>query len=147
MQLKLKRSQTSSMLGKVVFVLNARADLSQEEKHLVQKYKLGRMMIYNSAAAQQHLDTGSAALAGKTAGGLVTGAVRFAMAKMSLNITIDSLTGGQTIENKELDEMLAAEQAVIQGCQSLKTYLAAAASFDGREVVIDFDKQPNEIAA
>lgn len=144
MQLKLKRSQTSSMLGKVVFVLNARADLSEEEKHLVQKYKLGKMVIYDSAARAKQVASAGAAFSG---GSLLKGTLSLAMSRLSLSITIDSLTGGQTIENKELDEMLGAEQAVIEGCQSLKAYLTAAASFDGREEVIDFDKLPAEAAA
>jgi hypothetical protein len=147
MQLKIKRSQTSSMLGKVVFVLNARADLTQEEKHLVQKYKLGRTVIYDSAAKAKQLASAGAGFSSGGAGGLLKGTLSLAMSKLSLSITIDSLTGGQTIESKELDEMLGAEQAVIEGCQSLKAYLTAAATFDGREVTIDFDNHPSDIAA
>ena len=62
MQLKLSRSQKSSgMLSKsVVFCLDARADLTQEERHLIDKYKLGSQVIYNSAASAKHLANASA---------------------------------------------------------------------------------------
>src|SRR5205085_1993164 len=52
MQLKLKRTQRSAGLmgGKVIFGLDARADLSAEERSLVQKYALGKMVVYDSEA-------------------------------------------------------------------------------------------------
>jgi hypothetical protein len=47
MQLKLRRSQRSGgMLGKkVVFALDARADLSEEERELISKYGLGSLVV------------------------------------------------------------------------------------------------------
>lgn len=144
MQLKLRRSQTTSMMGKVLFCLDARADLSQEEKHLIQKYKLGKMSIYDSAAKAKQLASAGAALAG---GSLLKGTINLAMSKLSLSISIDSLTQGHHIELKDLDELLGAEQAVIEGCQHLRTYLEAAATFDGREVTIDFSQPIESVAA
>jgi hypothetical protein len=144
MQLKLKRSQTSSMMGKVIFVLDARADLTQEERHLVDKYKLSKMVIYDSAARSKQVGDAGAAFA---SGSLLKGTLNLAMSRLSLSITIDSLTKGHHIELKDLDELLGAEQAVIEGCHQLKAYLDAAATFDGREIVIDFDRQSEPIAA
>ena len=108
----------------VVFLLTARADLSEEEKHNVEKYKLGGEVIYNSESSKKHLDKGT--LAG------------LALAKMSLNVTVNSLTRGQTINCSTLDEVLAAESAVREACEALKTYLDVAATFDGREEVVEF---------
>ena len=61
MQLKLKRSQkTSGMMSKsVVFILNARAELSDEEKANVAKYGLGKDVIYSSEAAKRFSEAGS----------------------------------------------------------------------------------------
>jgi hypothetical protein len=44
MQLKLKRSQRAGGVlgGKVIFALDARTDLSPDEKGLVSKYALGK---------------------------------------------------------------------------------------------------------
>lgn len=60
MQLKLKRSQkTSGLIAKsVVFMLDARADLSEEEKANVKKYDLGKTIIYNSERSKRFLEAG-----------------------------------------------------------------------------------------
>lgn len=142
MQLKISRSQkTSGMLGNtIVFCLDARADLSNEERHLIEKYKLGNQVIYNSATSAKHLENVKAAASG--GGSLIKGAISLAIAKLSLNISINSLTKGHHIECKDIDELLGAEEAIMQGCQALKAYLETATTFDGRETVIDFNAAP-----
>ena len=133
MQLVLKREQSSKglMSKSVVFVLNARADLSEEEKHNVEKYKLGPQVIYNSEASRKHLEAGSNS---GTAGSIA----RLALARMSLNISVDSLQRGHAINCSTLDEVLGAEEAIKDACESLKTYLEIAETFDGRQEVIDY---------
>lgn len=146
MKLKLVRSQKSSgvMSKTVVFCLDARVDLTEEEKHLVEKYKLGKETLYDSAARQKHVAEAGAAFAG---GGLLRGAVAAAMSKLSLTITTDSLCKGQHVEAKDLDELLGAEEAIKVGCENLRTYLDVASTFDGRELVIDYDGRPEVAAA
>ena len=143
MQLKIQRSQrTSGLMGKtVVFCLDARIELTPDETASVKKYKLGGQVIYNSNAALKHMEAGAAAVASGGAGGLLRGAARLAMTKMSLNITIDGLTSGQHVECKDLDEMLGAEEAIMEGCRVLRGYLGVASTFDGRETVIDLDQE------
>jgi hypothetical protein len=135
MQLVIRRSQkTTGMISKSVsFVLDARVDLSNEEGSAVKKYALGSQVLYNSANAKQYLD--------KAQGSGFLGAVaNVAMAKMSLNISIDSLTKGQHIECKDLDELLGAEEAIRNACQSIRTYIDVAQTFDGREIVVDIEQ-------
>jgi hypothetical protein len=115
----------------VVFVLNARVDLSEEEKFNVEKYKLGPQIIYNSEASRKHLDAGRNS-------GAARSIARLALAKMSLNISIDSLQGGHAINCNSLDEVLGAEEAIKDACESLKTYLDIAETFDGRQEVIEY---------
>ena len=148
MKLKLQRSQKSSgMISKsVVFALDARVELTPEEQDNLKKYKLGNQVIYNSEKSKKHLEVAGAAL-NAGAGGLLKGAARLAMAKLSLNITIEGLMRGQHIECKDLDELLGAEEAIMEACRSLKTYLDTAITFDGREVVIDFDEPTQQVAA
>ena len=147
MQLKLKRSQRAAGLmgGKVLFVLDARADLSAEEKRLVQKYKLGNLVVYDSDTRKKHAEAGygqfdEAASSGvgrslwKNARGLASAA----MMALSLRVTIDGLMSGQHIECKDLDELLGAESAILDACKSLKSYLETSLTFDGREEVIEF---------
>ena len=62
------------------------------------------------------------------------------MAKMSLNISIDSLMRGQHIECKDLDELLGAEEAIQNACQSIRRYIDVAQTFDGRELVFDIEQ-------
>ncbi len=134
MQLRLKRSQTTSGLLKksANFIIDARADLSNEERELVHKYNLGNDVIYASEDARRHADAhaASSGLSGKL--------YSFARASLALKVTIDSLTKGQRIECKDLIEALSAEEELRTACESVKAYLAAAANFNGREEVFEY---------
>ena len=139
MQLVLRRSQkTAGMISKsVLFCLDARVDISPEERSDVDKYKLGSQVLYNSAAAAASLAKAAAGVAG---GSLLKGAVNLAMSKLSLSITVDSLTRGHHIECKDIDELLGAEEAIRSACDHIRTYIAVAQTFDGREIVVDIEQ-------
>ena len=150
MQLKLVRSQRESgVISKsVIFCLDARVQLTAEEQASINKYKLGGQVIYNSEASKRHLDAHQGALASGTAGGIAKSFVSLAMAALNLNITINGLQNGQHIECKSLDELLAAEAALMEACTNLRAFLDTAATFDGREVLIDFNgKEPALVSA
>ncbi|MBI4273942.1 MAG: hypothetical protein HY659_04515 [Rhizobiales bacterium] len=153
MQLKLKRSQRAGGLtgGKVFFALDARADLSPDEKSLVQKYKLGNLVVYDSEARKKHAGSAyghfddaanvagfGASSAGRSLWKNARGLASAAMMALSLRVTVDGLMSGQHIECKELDELLGAEAAILDACKSLKAYLDTALTFDGREEVVEF---------
>ena len=156
MQLKLKRSQRAGGMlgGKVIFVLDARAQPSAEEAALIKKYSLGKLNVYDSAERKKHqantaghFDNASAGpmFAAPTAGGIASsmwsnarGIASAAMASLSLSVTIDSLIAGQNIECKDLNELLGAMQAIQEACQTIKSYLTVATTFDGREEVLEF---------
>ncbi len=137
MKLILKRTQRSAgMLGnKVAFGLNARIDLTAEERSNISKYRLGSEIVYSSEALRKHVDTMQASAAGEK--GLLRGFAAMAASTLALKCTIDSLAAGQYIECKDLPELLAAEEAVRTGCQTIKGYLETAATFDGREEVVE----------
>ena len=156
MQLKLKRSQKLGGLmgGKVIFILDARAEPSAEEAALIKKYALGKMNVYDSAARKKHqsnsaghFDVASAGslLAVPSAMGIASslwgnarGLASAAMSALSLSVTVDSLISGQHIECKDLDELLGAEAAISEACKNTKTYIDVASTFDGREEVVEF---------
>ena len=152
MQLILKRSQRSGFIGgKVVFGLDARAELTPDERGLVKKYALGKLIVYDSearkkhqAAAYGHFDDAmhtpglGASSAARSLWKNARGIASAAIVALSLRVTVDSLTNGQHIECKDLDELLGAEKAIHEACQYLKTYLDTATTFDGREEVIEF---------
>jgi hypothetical protein len=144
MQLKLQRSQrTGGVIGNTAyFALDARAQLTNEEQINIRKYKLGGQILYSSEAAKRHADRGLAqgalgnALHSNTL--MLKSIASFALARLHLNITVDSLQRGQHIECKDLEEVMGAEDALTESCQKLKAYLDTAATFDGREVLIDY---------
>ena len=151
MQLKLKRTQRAAGLmgGKVMFGLDARAELSAEERDLVRKYNLGKLVVYDSEERKKH--TGSALTdfdspgngsgysgAGQRLWQNARGFASLAMMALSLRVTVDTLVSGQHIECKELNELLGAEGAILKACENLKAYLETALTFDGREEVIEF---------
>jgi hypothetical protein len=88
MQLVMRRSQkTTGMISKSVsFVLDARVDLSPEEAAAVKKYALGSQVLYNSANSKHYLEKAQSS-------GFLGAVASVAMAKMSLNISIDKHAG------------------------------------------------------
>jgi hypothetical protein len=154
MQLKLQRSQRAGGIvgNTVIFCLDVRADYAPEERDNIRKYKLGGQIIYNSRAAQRHLENMNAHLdrvdslsVKEKAAGLGRGVLSLAMAKMSLNISIDSLGRGHHIECKDLEELLEAEDTVREACKNVTRFLDVAATFDGSEVVIEYDKGEEKV--
>ena len=110
-KLKLKRSQRASLLGKVIFALDARIELNAEDAELIRKYRLGDDVIYESSNRKQRRDATLAHLemsasktsfndsagtqmlgAGKTLYRLARAGVSATAAALSLKITINSLT-------------------------------------------------------
>ena len=148
MQLKIQRSQRDGgiIASSILFCLDVRADYSPDERDNIRKYNLGNQIIYNSRAARQHLEksgrhldrTQQGSVANRTAG-LARGALSLAMAKMSLNISIESLARGHHIECKDLPELLEAEETVRDACKNVTKYLEVAATFNGGETVIEYD--------
>src|SRR5688572_30634772 len=121
MQLKLRRSQaTTGLLSRsALFALDARADLTNEERESVKKYNLGKEVVYASEAAKMN-----AAAAQVPGLGIMKMVATAAISRMTLTITVDSLMRGQRIEGKDLLEVIAAEEALMQACETMKGYLA-----------------------
>jgi hypothetical protein len=44
---------------------------------------------------------------------------------------------GVHVECKDLDELLGAKSAILEAAQSLRSYLDVAATFDGREEIVE----------
>ncbi|WP_067737710.1 hypothetical protein [Novosphingobium naphthalenivorans] len=149
MQLKLRRSQRDSGLvsTKVIFCLYARAELSPHERANLVRYKLYNQVIYNSASSRRSLDKSLAATAEGTAKGFATGMFHMALVAMKLNITVRNLEQGQYIECKDMNELQAAEDAIMEACQRLKSYLDTAATFDGKDLLFDFSGDEPKLVA
>jgi hypothetical protein len=109
-------------MGKVTFSLDVRADISDEERAAIKKYKLGDTELYAS-----HEYTGGSGLLG------VAG--RLAFKAINLRISVNDLTQGKRVEAKDIVEMLAIEDQIKEAAQTFGQVLAAAATFGGEEVV------------
>lgn len=134
MQLKIRRGQRTAMMGgRPVFMLNVIADLTIEERSLLERYKLWNEVVYASGEAAGNM--------ARAVGGHV-GAIGGMLAdKLSKRIlTIKTLTSGEQVECKDIGELIEMEEQIRVACVNLKRYLAIAESFDGREEVLELDE-------
>lgn len=124
MKLLLRREQKSGMLGvgKITFVLGVRAELTEDEKANIKKYKLGETMLYE----RDKIVGGS---------GLLGLASRLALKMLNLSVSVNDLANGKQIECKDIVEMLAVEEQIKEACDTFKAVLTAAAQFGGEEVI------------
>jgi hypothetical protein len=150
--LKLRRSQRSSLLGRVIYIIDARMELTAEETDLLRKYRLGNRMIYESTNRQRHAEATLAHLektketprltdpahlqmlgAGKTLFRILRAGWSATAAFLSLRITVASLISGVHAECKSMEELLVAENAIVEAAQKFRFYLDTATTFDGQE--------------
>lgn len=110
------------MLGKVIFTLEVRAEVSDEERSNIRKYKLGDTMLYQS----HEIQGGS---------GLLGLASRFAFKAVTINVSVNDLASGKRIEVKDIVEMLAVEDQIKEAARTFSQVLNAAAHFGGEEVI------------
>jgi hypothetical protein len=149
MQLKIKRSQRTGgiMGGKTIFTLDIRAEYTSQEREDINKYKLGGEIVYSSESAKRHAANASAHLDTGGGKGLARGLMSMALASMNLSVTIASLQQGHHIECKDMNELLEAENTLRDACKNLTGWLDAAATFDGRELVVQYQNGEEKVAA
>ncbi|MBV6447440.1 hypothetical protein [Nitrosomonas sp.] len=123
MKLLLRRDQKSGMLGKVIFTVSVRAELSDEEKTNIKKYKMGDILLYERSKI---VDPGS---------GLVGLASRLAFKMINLTISVNDLEHGKQVECKDILEMLAVEEQIKEAAQNFRNVLSAATTFGGEEIL------------
>ncbi len=123
MKMLLRRDQKTGFTGKVTFTLGVRAELTDEEKNNISKYKLGETMLYEKMTM---IDKGS---------GLLGLASRLAFKMINISVSVDDLSGGKKIDCKDIVEMLAVEDQIKEAAQTFKNVLEAAATFGGEEVI------------
>jgi hypothetical protein len=123
MKILLRRDQRSGMLGKVIFTLEVRADLSDEERQAITKYKLGDTVLYEKNTV---IDPGS---------GLLGLASRLAFKAVNMSLSVKDLAYGKKLECKDIVEMLAVEDQVREAGKTFQAVLNAARHFGGEEVV------------
>ena len=123
MKLLLRRDQRSGMLGgKPVFSIDVRAEISEEDRAAIKKYKLGETVLY----ATHDIVGGS---------GLLGAASRLAIKAMTISVSVNDLATGKKVECKDIVEMLGVEDQLKEAAKTFKAVLDAAKHFGGEEVV------------
>jgi hypothetical protein len=152
--LRLKRSQKTSTMGNIIYMLDARIDASQETLDLIYRHSLGGRLIYESEARQKHAANAQGHLANtrggpsllapaseqamgaaKTMWKLGRAAVSAVRASLALRITVNSLLSGVHVECKDMEELLEAEAAIREAKENLEGFIETAKTFDGREEI------------
>jgi hypothetical protein len=123
MNLLLRRDQRSGLLGKVIFQLDVRAEITQEEIASIQRYRLGDTILYTK---NEMIDRGS---------GLLGLASRMAFHAMNISVSVGDLANGKRIECKSILEMLAVEDQIKEAAVTFKQVLNACVHFGGEEVI------------
>ena len=157
MVLTIKKSQTTSLLGRVIFMIDARMEVAAEEHRLVGRYGLGDLLVYSStgsdkqlaamkarkestkvhpgfwaSAREELIDAFRMLLTLSMAGAHAT------MAAYDLKITASKLLRGVHIHCTDMDEVIVAKNAIVQAGKNLRNYLDVAQSFDGSEEIHEF---------
>jgi hypothetical protein len=131
MKLLLRRDQKAGMMGigKINFSLEVRAQLSDDERAHIKKYKLGDTLLYQRYE-KEITEKGSGLL------GLASSAAfSLAFKMINLTISVNDLENGKKVDCKDIVEMLAVEQQIREAAETFKNVLMAAATFGGEEVV------------
>jgi hypothetical protein len=125
MKLLLRRNQRAGMMGmgSMIFMLDVRAEITEDEWQDINTYKLNKTVLYSRG---EIVDKGA---------GLLGLASRLAFKAMNISISIDDLAKGKRIECKDIVEMLAVEEQIKEAAATLKSVLQTAAHFGGDEVV------------
>jgi hypothetical protein len=124
MKLLLKRGQRDGMLGKVIFTLEMRAEVSDAELGYIQRYKLGKETLY-SRDAKPNVDPNTWAGVGKL----------WLAHALNITVSVNDLVNGKRIECKDILEMLAAEEQIREAASAFAKVLLCAAHFGGEEVI------------
>ena len=112
MRLVLRKNQAKKLMGGISFELQAIAELTDEERELVRKYKADKEILMKKEVK-----------------------IPFTGRSLVLNITIGSLMMGQTFNCNDIAEILEYDKIVRESCESFKNYIEVMGSFGGEEVI------------
>ena len=124
MKLLLRRSERSSVLGKPVYILEVRVEVSQEERGRIEKYKFGPSILYSKKGKPQGDP--------RTWEGIGHNLLHYAL---DLTVSVHDLVHGKKVECKDIMEMLAVEGHIREAAQNFANVLRAASQFGGEEVI------------
>ena len=112
------------------FSLHVIVDFDADEEAALNKYKFGKTTVYESpkgAAATEMF---------RAIGGSLKRSIATLAAKaMNQLLSVNDLVQGKEITCKDINEMIAAEEQVIDGCNGLARILHVCKHFEGEEII------------
>lgn len=123
MRLILRRRHRAGVLHRVIYVLDVRAHLSHAEHGVLVEHGLGGMHLY------QRLEVADPGR------GLLGSFFRFFFRARNPAVKTGDLLNGTRITSHSLREILSIEDQIRAAARTLGLLVAAAAGFDGEEVV------------
>lgn len=112
----------------VLFQLNIRLELEEDEQAVVAHYKLGGELIY------QKENISSISTAHRNVWGGI--ARNLTVSSMNFQLTAKNLLKGRLVKSRSISDILSIELAVMQGCKTFKELIEACPDFKG-ETIID----------
>lgn len=94
----------------VNFSLHGRCDITNEERELIAKYKVGDYTLADYKIKPKGAEP------------------------IDFRISVDGIIGGQSVTTGDINTLLELEQAMKTGCSNLKSLLSVMASFGGQQV-------------
>jgi hypothetical protein len=113
MKLLITKDQSKGMMGGVSFEVRAQVQLTEDEKQLIQHYKLDNEILFQKKLVN------------------IWGQVT----DQFIDVRVKNLLAGQSYKCKSLDEVIGYSESLKSSCETLKSYLEVAKSFGGQEVV------------
>jgi len=115
MKLIIRRNQADvkGMFGGhkgVKFSLYEKCDVSDAEKAVIAKYKVGEYVLANYQIKPKKGEP------------------------LDFRITVDGIISGQTVETDDIETLLDLESSMKQGCRNMLNLLAVMGTFGGEEV-------------
>lgn len=118
MQLIIDKSQNKGLMGGVSFSITARVQLTEEERKLVQHYKLENETLLSKKLVNfwgQPTDT-------------------------EIRVLVRGLISDEAYKCKDLGEVISYTDSLKDACSKLKGYIEVARSFGGQEIY-DFGQE------
>jgi hypothetical protein len=127
MKLLLRRSERpSSVLGKPIYILEARAEFSPDELERIRKFKFGKISLYNRK--------GPVDFDGLPQGALGVGMAVFHHAT-NTTVSVNDLISGKRIESKHVTEIMTIEREIKEAAVTFGATLRAASGYGGEDVI------------
>lgn len=111
MKLVMTRGQSKGMMGAVTFEVKAQVQLTEEERQLIQHYKLETEVLFSKKMVNiwgQPTDN-------------------------DVKVTVRQLVNGEGYKCKDLSEVIGYSDSLKSACGTLKAYLDVARGFGGQE--------------